>query len=471
MQHDGFNDQASILTHSREAEQMVIGALLIDGNKFDEVDALVSEGDFFEMQHRHIYRAMVALHSSRQPLDIMTVSNWMEQHGAAVEGLFTYLYEVQQNTPSSAYVKRYAEIVASYGQQRAMLDALDKATREVVAPGKPIAERIDVAQELVMGVAEAKAGYEPRHISAIMQDCINELDRRYSGDGDIHGLRTGFIDFDKLTGGLKPGNLVIVAGRPSMGKSTFAFNIGEQVGRDHGVVLAFSLEMGDTEQGFRTIASQGGIHADRLASGRFSDADWEGLSKAAAIGAQMKFFIDERSRVTVSDIRITARKLKKKEGLALIVLDYLGLMVRNADRANAELTDISRELKLLAKELEVPVIALAQLNRGVEARTDKRPLLSDLRDSGAIEQDADLVVMMYRDEYYYPDSQFKGMGEAIIRKQRNGPLGTVPLVFEGHHSRYRNADWNEWSERREQAEAPKPPQRPSGFAGRRGVQA
>lgn len=429
--------------YSLEAEQSVIGACLLDSRALDDA-ALLKEADFFDPMNRKTWRAMQSMQASGEAVDAISVESWLDERGESDINTLAYLVTCVQNVQSSANIGRYVAIVRERAAQRAMATALDQAAMAIREPGSAVGERIDRAMQLVTEAVEKREIAEPRSLREVLMDCLTEFNRRYEGDSQIHGLPTGFVDLDSKTGGLKGGNLVIVAGRPGMGKSTFAFNVAENVARHGGLVLAFTLEMSSMEQGFRTLASLGGIRMDALNSGAFGDEDWDRLGAAVNTGSELRFFLDERTDISIAELRATARRMKRKNGLDLIVLDYIGLMVRDNSNAVAEISNITRGLKLLAKELDIPVIALAQLNRGVEQRTDKRPLMSDLRDSGSIEQDADIVLMMYRDDYYHEHSPVVGFGECLIRKQRNGPTGAVALKFEGQHARYLTAVQHEY---------------------------
>ena len=430
--------------HSFESEQMVIGGVLINNTAIDEAVSM-KEQDFFLPTHRKAWRAMQALSGQGKEISVVSVEAWLEERGDTENGLLGYLAGCQMNTPSAANIAHYVSIVKDRAVQRSLAAALEMAAIDLRKPGLTVAQRIDQVTQLVNDAAEQRETMEPKSLAEVLHDCLGEFMRRHDADGEITGLPTGFVDLDRMTGGLKGGNLVIVAGRPSMGKSTFAFNIAENVTRAGKAVLAFTLEMSSREQGFRTIASLASIPMDDLNAGKFSDEeDWNRLTNFVQTSPDYRFHLDERTDITIAELRATARRLKRRRGLDLILVDYIGLMVQDNSNAVAEISNITRGLKLLAKELDIPIIALAQLNRKVEERADKRPLMSDLRDSGSIEQDADIVLMIYRDDYYDKHSPGKGYGECLIRKQRNGPTGEIAMLFEGHFARYRNAVQHEY---------------------------
>ncbi len=341
-------------------------------------------------------------------------------------------------------MRAYAEIV----RERAMLRDLISAGGEIASnafnpEGRPASELVDEAERRVFEIAERgkRRGSGFQSIKQILPGTIDRLDELYNSDSEITGLPSGFDDLDRMTAGLQAGDLVIVAGRPSMGKTSFAMNIAEHAAIGVGVPTAvFSMEMSAEQLSFRLISSLGRVNQSHLRTGRFSDEDWSRINAAVSIMSQAKLFIDDTPAMSPTEIRARSRRLKREHGLGLIVLDYLQLMkvAGNSENRATEISEISRSLKALAKELEVPVIALSQLNRSVEQRTDKRPVMSDLRESGAIEQDADLIAFIYRDEVYNKETMRKGIADIIIAKQRNGPTGEVPLTFLGEYTKFEN---------------------------------
>lgn len=419
-----------------ESEQSVLGGLLLDPKAFDRIDWL-TEADFYREDHRLIYRHIRLLLTQNKPVDVITVA---ESLGDEAGGL-AYLGELAQNTPSAANIKRYAEVVAEKAMLRALLAAsnviADLAQHE---QGMPIEERIDKAQGVVFALAEKRveSQTEPEEIGVVLAGVVEDIQERYERGGEISGLSTGFIDLDTKTNGFCPGDLIILAGRPSMGKTALAVNIAEHVAVELGLpVCVFSMEMGKKQLAERSIASLGNMPFSAIRSGKIADSDWPGMTVALGKLRDAKLIIDDSPALSVMQMRSRARRIARKHGLSLVVVDYIQLAKGVGQNREQEIASISRELKALAKELQVPVIALSQLSRKVEERADKRPMMSDLRESGAIEQDADIIISMYRDEYYNPETPDKGIAEANILKQRNGETGTVHLLFQGEFVRFR----------------------------------
>lgn len=426
-----------------DAEQGVLGALMTDSRSWDRLDGKLKTEDFYRKDHRIIYRALERLFSQGVSVDQITVFDDLRASGEAAEaGGIEYLSELAINVPSSANIVRYAEIVLESRVRRELTDIGRQIAQLGESDGKPD-ELIEQATALAMSIAdERSAGNEPKSIGEILPSLLDLLSTRADAKGGVTGLSTGFNDLDAQTCGLHPGDLVIVAGRPSMGKTTFAVNIAENVAVNGKVALVISLEMDAKSLAERCVARFGEINTQTLRSGNFRSDDWPRLTASLGrLEAQKLIIADDSSLANVSKIRLAARKVKQKQGaLDLIVIDYLQLMGGDGFNRNDELSGITRALKLMAKELGCPIVALSQLSRKVEERTDKRPMMSDLRESGAIEQDADVIIMAYRDDYYNENSAFKEHAEMIIRKQRMGPLGTVYMKFEGKYSRFLDAD-------------------------------
>jgi replicative DNA helicase len=431
--------------HSAEAEQGILGGLMLDNTAWDTVADIVTAGDFYRRDHKLIFAALGELAERGEPGDAVTVSEFLEKRGELDSaGGLAYLGSLVRQTPSAANVRAYAEIV----RERAMLRDLIAAGGEIASSafnpeGRPASELVDAAERRVFEIAERgkRRGSGFQSIKQILPATIDRLDELYNSDSDITGLPSGFDDLDRMTAGLQAGDLVIVAGRPSMGKTSFAMNIAEHAAIGVGVPTAiFSMEMSAEQLTFRLISSLGRVNQSHLRTGRFSDEDWSRINAAVSIMSQAKLFIDDTPAMSPTEIRARARRLKREHGLGLIVLDYLQLMQIGGSTENraTEISEISRSLKALAKELEVPVIALSQLNRSVEQRTDKRPVMSDLRESGAIEQDADVIAFIYRDEVYNKETMRKGIADIIIAKQRNGPTGEIPLTFLGEYTKFEN---------------------------------
>ena len=431
--------------HSVEAEQSILGGLMLDNSGWDRIADLVHGGDFYRRDHQLIFEAIGALSEKSIPSDAVTVSEHLEKCGQLDDaGGLAYIASLVRDTPSAANIKAYAEIV----RERSMLRELIRVGGEIAGSahandGRGAADLVDEAERKVFEIAEQgqRAGSGFIGLRKILPGVIDRLDELSHSDGDITGVATGFQKFDDLTAGLHGGELIIIAGRPSMGKTTLAMNIAENAAIACKVPTAiFSMEMSAEQLAFRMIGSIGRVNQSKLRTGRFSDEDWTRINSAVAIMSQAPIFIDDTPALSPTEIRARSRRLKREHGLGLIVVDYLQLMGISGTRENraTEISEISRSLKALAKELDVPIVALSQLNRGVEQRTDKRPVMSDLRESGAIEQDADLIAFIYREEVYDPDTPRKGVADIIIAKQRNGPIGDLHLTFLGEYTRFEN---------------------------------
>jgi replicative DNA helicase len=433
--------------HSIEAEQAVLGGLMLDNNAWEQIADKLNEQDFYRNDHRIIFRTISSLAVQDKPLDLITISERLEAQKELEDiGGLGYLGQIAKNTPSAANISAYADIV----KERALLRHLIEVGSEISATGfepkgRLANELVDEAERKVFAIAErggigSKSG--PQSIASVLGKTVDRIEKLFESDSPITGMASGFNDFDKLTSGMQQSDLVIVAGRPSMGKTTFAMNIAEYIGMTgQKPVLIHSMEMPAEQLAMRMLSSLGRIEMQRIRSGQLDDGDWPRLSSAIAMMSEKKIFIDDSGSLSPGDVRARARRLVREQGdLGLIVIDYLQLMrvPGNSEHRAAEISEISRSLKSLARELNVPVVALSQLNRSLEQRTDRRPMMSDLRESGAIEQDADLIVFIYRDEVYNKDSAAKGSAEIIVAKQRNGPIGTVRLTFLGHYSRFEN---------------------------------
>ncbi len=438
-------DKLKLPPYSIEAEQSVIGGLMIDNTTWEQVADQISEEDFYRRDHRLIYRAITALAENDQPLDVITLSEWLEQQGELdnVGGL-SYLGALAKNTPTSANIKAYAAIV----RERSVLRQLIRVSTEIAesaynTEGRTSAEILDKAEQQVFQIAEqgARTGKGYKSVTELMGDTLEKIQTLFENDAAYTGVPTGFEDFDAKTSGLQPSDLIIIAGRPSMGKTSFAMNIVESVAvKAKQAVAVFSMEMPGDQLVMRMLSSLGRIDSNKVRTGKLDDADWPRLTSAVNILNEAPIFIDDTPGMSPMEIRARARRIKKEHGLGLIVIDYLQLMQLSGSSENraTEISEISRSLKGLAKELGVPVIALSQLNRSLEQRPNKRPVMSDLRESGAIEQDADLIVFIYRDEVYNEESPDKGSAEIIIGKQRNGPIGMSRLTFLGKYTKFEN---------------------------------
>ncbi|MEL6869902.1 MAG: replicative DNA helicase [Pseudomonadota bacterium] len=430
--------------HSVEAEQSVLGGLMLDNTSWDQVADVLTADDFYRRDHQLIFSAIGALAETRQPCDVVTLSEHLDNRAELIAaGGLDYLASLANDTPSAANVVAYARILRERAILRRLISAgNDIATSAFQPDGRPAAELLDDAERAVFEIAEKgarKGGFQP--LNSMLGAVIDTLDERRKNGGQLAGLSTGYKEFDKMTSGLHPGDLVIVAGRPSMGKTTFAVNIAEHAAiGERAPTAIFSMEMGADQLAFRMISSLGRIDQTHLRDGNFPEEDWSRINTAVQLMSEAPIFIDDTPALSPTEVRARARRLKREHGLGLIVLDYLQLMQVPGHKENrtAEISEISRSLKALAKELGVPVIALSQLNRSVEQRTDKKPVMSDLRESGAIEQDADLICFIYREEVYDKETPRKGMADIIISKQRNGPIGEFPLTFVGKYTKFEN---------------------------------
>ncbi|MCQ8180728.1 replicative DNA helicase [Methylomonas sp. SURF-1] len=432
--------------HSIQAEQSVLGGLLLDNQTWDSVADKVGENDFYRRDHRLIFRAIAELAERQDPFDVVTISEVLETTGELQDvGGLAYLSMLARDTPSAANIVAYANIVRDRSVLRQLIHVGTEISDSAFSTeGRETAELLENAERKVFEIAEQRqkgqGGFNS--IKSLLAKAVDKIEMLYEQDGDITGASTGFTDLDEKTSGLQPSDLIIVAGRPSMGKTTIAMNMAENVALKSGMPVAvFSMEMPGEALAMRMMSSLGRIDQHKVRTGKLDDDDWPRLTSAINLLAETKMFIDDTPALTPTEVRSRARRLTREHGqLGLIVIDYLQLMQSPASGDNRvqQISDISRGLKALAKELNVPVIALSQLNRNLEQRPNKRPVMSDLRESGAIEQDADLIIFVYRDEVYHEDSPDKGIAEVIIGKQRNGPLGTVRLTFLGQYTRFEN---------------------------------
>ncbi|MET0267576.1 MAG: replicative DNA helicase [Duganella sp.] len=441
-------DSLRVPPHSIEAEQSVIGGLLRDNAAFDRIADMMHPDDFYRYDHRIIFEQIVKMINGSKPADVITVFENLTQLGKADDvGGLAYLNAMAQNTPSAANIRRYAEIVRDRSILRQLITVADEISGQAFSPqGKEVKQMLDEAESKIFAIAEqgarGAAGWIP--VQPLLTQVVERIDELYSRENqsEITGVPTGFIDLDRMTSGLQGGDLVIVAGRPSMGKTAFSVNIGENVAIEAGLPVAiFSMEMGGAQLAMRMLGSVGQLDQHRLRTGRLNDEDWPRLTHAIQKMNDAQLFIDETPALNPIEMRARARRLARQCGkLGLIIVDYLQLMQgsKQGDNRASEISEISRSLKGLAKELGCPVIALSQLNRSLEQRPNKRPVMSDLRESGAIEQDADVIIFLYRDEVYNPDSPDKGTAEIIIGKQRNGPIGAVRLTWIGQYTKFGN---------------------------------
>lgn len=430
-------DNLLVPPHSILAEQSVIGALLLDGaNALDRIEGILEETDFYRQEHRQIFAAIRKLaENGGKTIDAITVAEALEGSGSLqLVGGLPYLGNIAQNTPSTANIASYAKSVKQRAQQRQLIALANKISADCMTPNPDVSEIINQADAAMVQLLNAGSD-EPVQLYDAMADAIADIDARSTGNRPS-GLQTGMAVFDELTGGLEPGQLVIVAARPSVGKTAFGLGLADHIVQRDQSVAFFSLEMTRRELTQRLLALRSGVSVTAQRSGQLEERIWDRIIACQGKTVGQRLFLIDRPSIGVAYIRAAARKIKRQKGLELIVVDYLGLMRGEGQNRTQEIGSISRGLKALAKELGIPIIALAQLNRGVEGRADKRPMLSDLRDSGEVEQDADIVAMLHREELYSADSAWQGKAELLIRKNRNGPTGERLLSFDGMAMRY-----------------------------------
>ena len=446
-------DQISALKvppHSIEAEQSILGGLLIDNKAIDRIAGQVSASDFYRNDHRIIFTHISKLIDNNDPADIVTVAESLEQNAELTKvGGVAYLGLVAENTPTASNITGYAKIVRERSIMRNLVEVGSDIVESAFSPqGKDAQQLLDESESKIFQIADAgtseKLGFVD--IKELLPKAAQRIDDLYQLDdpNGVTGVPSGYSDLDQKTAGLQPGDLIIIAGRPSMGKTSLALNIAEHVGMEAGLPVAiFSMEMGAAQLTMRLLGSVGKLDQHKMRIGQLEDEDWPKLTNALGVLNEAPIFIDEGSALNSYEVRARARRLHRQQGkLGLIVIDYIQLMSsaneQSTEKRATEVSEISRSLKALAKELNVPVVALSQLNRSVESRPDKRPMMSDLRESGAIEQDADVIMFIYRDEVYNPETAEKGVAEILLSKQRNGPTGTVKLTFLGQYTRFEN---------------------------------
>ncbi len=443
---DDVLEALKVPPHSIEAEQSLLGGLMLDNSTWDQVGEIVVEGDFYRKDHRLIFRAIRHLSEDNTPFDVVTLSEWLDNNNEMDNaGGLSYLGMLANNTPSAANIKAYAKIVSERSVLRSLIGIGTKISDSGFnTEGRNSSELLDDAERMVFEIAERGANQKGNFevIKDVLVKVVDRIDQLFNQEGSITGLPTGYNDLDEMTSGLQDGDLIIVAGRPSMGKTTFAMNIAEHAAMTcDKPVAVFSMEMPADSLAMRMISSLGRIDQNKVRSGKLGDDDWPRLTSAIGLLQEKPLFIDDTGGLSPNELRARCRRLTREHGrLGLVVIDYLQLMQVPGFKENrtAEISEISRSLKGLAKELNVPVVALSQLNRSLEQRPDKRPVMSDLRESGAIEQDADVIIFIYRDEVYNEDSPDKGTAEILIRKQRNGPIGSIRLTFLGKYTRFEN---------------------------------
>ena len=432
-----------------EAEQSLLGSLMLDNRLIDEVSGNIEIRDFYRADHQSIYRTILQLFEANQPVDVVTVSEQLEAKGEAQDaGVLAYLGSLAKNTPNTGNAPAYAQIVRERAVLRRLIStANDIAGRAYNTEGRNSAELLDIAEQAIFEISRqdnrGRQGFQD--IGGLLTESINRIEELFQSGDTVTGVPTGFADLDEMTSGLQAADLVIIAGRPSMGKTSLAMNIVEHIAivKDLPVAM-FSMEMPGSQLATRLLASLSRVSAQKLRSGKLSNDDWPRLTSTVTMLSGKPIYIDDTPALSPLELRSRSRRLASehgKDGLGAIVVDYLQLMQGGEEKSEnraVEISNITRALKALAKELDVPIIVLSQLNRSLEQRPNKRPVMSDLRESGAIEQDADLILFIYRDEVYNEDTEQKGTAEIIIGKQRNGPIGTVRLTFLGEYTRFEN---------------------------------
>ena len=436
-------DVLKVLPHSNEAEQAVLGGLMLDNEAWDKIVSCTSEKDFYRPEHRLIFHAIATLAEQLKPFDVLTLSEELKSRNQLQDiGGTVYLYEMEKNTPSAANIAAYAGVVRERSVLRQLLGVANNIADTAFNPqGRGVGELLDNAERQVFAIAEqGMRDGGPASIQSLLAKAVDRIDTLFQSKNAITGLSSGFSDFDRMTSGLQAGELIIIAGRPSMGKTMLGTNMVEYAAIHANLpVLVFSLEMPGESIAMRMISSLARINQQNLRTGQLTDDDWNRIRNPIGMLAEAKLFIDDTAAISPAEIRARARRVAREHGqLGLIMVDYLQLMSIPGSKENRtnEVSEISRSLKALAKEMNCPVVALSQLSRALEQRSDRRPTMSDLRESGAIEQDADLIAFIYRDEVYNPDSPQKGTAEIIIGKQRNGPIGHLRLTFRGEFTRF-----------------------------------
>ncbi len=428
--------------HNIEAEQSVLGAIIMDHEAMTVASEILRPNDFYRPDHQEVYSAIMELFTSNSPVDLVTIQNRLQEKGVLEQiGGITYLAELATIVPTSAHIKQYAKIVEDKAVLRRLIKASQDITSKSYGGDEPIEEIMSFAEKQVFDIIQNRHTEDFSHINEIIVTSIEKIEQALINQGSVTGVPTGFIDLDYKTAGMQPSDLILVAARPSMGKTAFSLNVIQSAAIKHKKKVAvFSLEMSKDQLVNRMLCAEAMVDAQKVRTGNLDPHDWDSIAKAIPTIAAADIFIDDTPGITVMELRAKCRRLKLEKGLDLIMIDYLQLMSGSSksDSRQQEISEISRSLKAVAREMSAPVIALSQLSRACETRADHRPMLSDLRESGAIEQDADVVMFLYRDEYYNPETDKKNIGEIIIAKQRNGPTGTVELAWLGQYTKFAN---------------------------------
>lgn len=443
-----MNEMDRVMPHNQEAEQSVIGAIFLEPQALVTASEVLVPEDFYNAAHKLIFETMLTLNDQRTAIDIVTIAEELSNKNLLDDvGGITYITEVASAVPTAANVAFYASIVAEKSVLRRLIRTATKIVEDGYTREDEVAELLGEAEKQIMEVASRKNSSDFKHIKGVLVETYDHVEQLQNRQGDITGIPTGFRDLDKLTAGFQRGDLIIVAARPSVGKTAFALNVAQAVGTktDENVAI-FSLEMGAEQLVMRMLCAEGNIDAQVLRTGALTTEDWGKLTLAMGALSRAGIYIDDAAGIRINDIRAKCRRLKQEHGLGMILIDYLQLIQgsgKAGQNRQQEVSDISRSLKGLARELEVPVIALSQLSRGVEQRQDKRPMMSDLRESGSIEQDADIVAFLYREDYYDKETEDANTIEIIVAKQRNGPTDTVKLAFKKEYNKFVSVDWSQ----------------------------
>lgn len=432
------------LPQSIEAEQSVIGSMIIDKNSIARVMESLEEEDFYRDGHKAIYKAILEMFRNDMAVDLVTLLEYLKSTNMLERaGGVTYITELSASVPTTANLSAYIKIVSDKSTLRKLIKASTTIIEESYNKQDKVESVVDIAEKKIFNIAENRTSKDFEPLSDVLERGFLQIEKLFNNKGEITGVGSGFTDLDSMTSGFQSGDMILIAARPSMGKTTFALNIAEHAAlREHKSVVIFSLEMSKEQLAYKLLCSEANVDMLKLRTGALEDSDWENIARATGPLSKAKVYIDDTAGVTVMEMRSKCRRLKLEYGIDLIVIDYLQLMSGGSgtDNRQQEVSEISRSIKALAKEMECPVIALSQLSRAPEQRADHRPMLSDLRESGSIEQDADLVMFLYRDEYYNKETEDKNIGECIIAKQRNGPVGTVKMAWLGQYSKFGNLD-------------------------------
>ena len=432
------------LPQSIEAEQSVIGSMIIDKNSIAKVMESLAEEDFYRDGHKAIYKAILEMFRNDMAVDLVTLLEYLKSTNMLERaGGVTYITELSASVPTTANLSAYIKIVSDKSTLRKLIKASTTIIEESYNKQDKVESVVDIAEKKIFNIAENRTSKDFEPLSDVLERGFLQIEKLFNNKGEITGVGSGFTDLDSMTSGFQSGDMILIAARPSMGKTTFALNIAEHAAlREHKSVVIFSLEMSKEQLAYKLLCSEANVDMLKLRTGALEDSDWENIARATGPLSKAKVYIDDTAGVTVMEMRSKCRRLKLEYGIDLIVIDYLQLMSGGSgtDNRQQEVSEISRPIKALAKEMECPVIALSQLSRAPEQRADHRPMLSDLRESGSIEQDADLVMFLYRDEYYNKETEDKNIGECIIAKQRNGPVGTVKMAWLGQYSKFGNLD-------------------------------